>query len=194
MSADNVLIYSPEIIAIFYILFGFIRLFLYKSIVGSEVKEYLITIIPVYIFAFILGSIWIEYPTSAKNYTFQNGKWKSFDKRILHKPFGFNGYTIPYKQYMELPLDNSAGIKVHYHIDNSDIEPILYKIGLSYFTGFNERVKDDLIMPLIVKLVYITPKEVISDYHQRQKLFKEALEPIGVTVDNVEFIYLRKQQ
>lgn len=201
MNANNILIYLPEIFTALFIIIEFYIIFLNKNkpfswksvkskIWDSKIWDSLMCIMPVYFCALVLGSVWIEYPTSDKNYNLQDGKWVSFNKRILHKPFGFNGYGFTSKiyPYVVYPLDNNAGVKIYFHIKETDIESILYRIGPSYNKSFKEKVEKDLIIPILTKLVYITPREVMSDYHKRLNLFKESLKPVKIDVDDVEFI------
>lgn len=198
MNANNILIYFPEISTTLFIIIEFYIIFLNKNkpfswkSVRSKIWDSITCIMPVYFCTLVLGSIWIEYPIADKNYNLQDGKWVSFNKRILHKPFGFNGYSFiskPYP-YVVYPLDNNAGVKIYFHIKDADIESTLYRIGPSYHTSFKETVKKDLILPIVTKLIYITPREVMSDYHKRLKLFKESLESVKITVEDLEFIPL----
>lgn len=203
MNSNNAALYYPEIASAIFILLTLKPIFFSKDRSFSwqidKQKFWSVLIgIPVYLCMLAIGSIWIEYPSSDKNYVLLRNKfgwtkWEKFETRILHKPFCFDGYhisdEIELKGCTEVSLGNNVSIKIYFHIADYDIETILDEIGPSYHEDFNT-MYNRLILPMLTNLVYITPREEMSDYHKRLRIFKDLLRSIGIRVVSTEFIYL----
>ncbi|MBC7766523.1 hypothetical protein H7Y21_00820 [Arenimonas sp.] len=185
-----VLLYLPEIVGVIALIFTIATLFE----VNKKKKFFILINAPLItlLAAYAISATWIEYPQDYRNYVYGNGKWRKFESRILHTPLCFDGYHInqnDIKNSFDWPLTGQAGLKIHFQITDKSLSLVLDHIGPHWYKSFYDQLFDVIINPKVSELIYATPKEQILDPAKRLSIFQGRLEPFGIIVDEVEFIY-----
>ena len=195
-----VLLYLPEIAGIIALFVSILTLLEINKkqkfckndiflILGTLTCAPLITLLAMY----GITATWIEYSNQHRNYSYQNGIWTPFQKRILQTPFSFDGYRLSeddMKNSFEWPLSGQAGLRIHFKIQDESLPLILGHIGPHWYKSFHDQFFNLIINPKISELIYAMSKKDIIDPQKRLRIFQERLAPFGVTVEQIDFIYL----